>query len=711
MALKIAKQASFQLAKCRVSPSDNCIIFEGNEQESCVSLQPKFIEVLDYLARHYPKVVTREELIDAVWEGNRYVGSKALTNAIWHLRQQLGAATDDEPVIETVRKAGYRLLIAPEFDVADLVSEPDLLLQAQERLEQSHSLNRRIIYGFSVLLLVLLSVLVTHLYQDSVRYVPTERQQLTSDAGAELYPVVSPDGRWLVYGAKGGEGNHSLYLKDLHTPADSPKRLTASDSSELRAVWSIDGASLYYPSFDKRLGCQLHRLELNSNEARAIAPCSSNNSALDMAPSGDRLAYISGHEKNKPSGLYFLALETGAKPSRYSCVEDCSYRDRDLAFSPDGRYMAIARRFGNISEDIFVVELSTGVEHRLTRGFEDIRGITWHKDSDRLVFSSENSGIRNGYIVSLVNQHVQSLSVEGMSYPRFIPDSTELVYANYMKDYQITVLGLEQSVATAPFPLLQTEYSYRNPDYSAVAKRIVYVSNETGFNEIWSASPDGSDRRQHTDLKRRVAYPSWSHDGTKVAFLAPDDKSEGNKIHVLDLNANTITILTSSYLDHERPSWGWQDHYVLASTSDGLTQFYLDNRRPTPVGLIDVRIARPIDENTLLLTRPGFKGLWRISLSEPSQVESVISGEAFFERYNWVVTAKGVYFRQSHSSYQQIVFWRFSTELLTPIIKLPPYTIPRGGSLTYLPQAHSLLLTQSENYKRDVIRLQHKLLL
>ncbi|MGS0730350.1 winged helix-turn-helix domain-containing protein, partial [Shewanella sp. 0m-11] len=83
---EIKKEAIFRLGLCEVNPSDNSLNFFDaaltDEPSNKVSIQPKFIEVLSYLARQYPKVVTREELIDNIWEGNSYVGSKALTNAI-----------------------------------------------------------------------------------------------------------------------------------------------------------------------------------------------------------------------------------------------------------------------------------------------------------------------------------------------------------------------------------------------------------------------------------------------------------------------------------------------------------------------------------------------------------------------------------------------------------------------------------------------------
>ncbi|GIU44215.1 winged helix-turn-helix domain-containing protein [Shewanella algidipiscicola] len=728
--MAVVKELGFKLGRCEVSPLGHSLVFspETPGQDAMqVSLQPKFIDVLCYLAQHYPNVVTRGALIDAIWDGNRYVGAKALTNAIWHLRKQLSPVANGQEIIETVRKSGYRLLIAPEFNPEDVADKPDLLQQTQEQVTRLKRGYRQGLLAAAVLVLLLTGFTTWHLYHDEAHFIPTTKKQLTTATDAELFPNVSPDGRWLVYGSRGNDQSYSLYLKDLNALSDTPKRLTSVNSAEIRAVWSPDGNTLYYPSqHSTTRQCHIMQLTIESGEVTPLAPCNSFNTALDLAPDGDQLAYIWLAEGDESSGIYTLALESlGSQPQRLSCQQDCLHRDRDLAYSPDGRWMAIARRFGNISEDIFLRDLSSQQELRLTTGLEDIRGLSWHHDSERLVFSTENSGVRNGYIVDIDDKQIQPLDVEGMSYPRFIPERSELVYANYIRDHQISLLALDQSIPTTPFSLLNVEYSYRNPSYSASRQRIAYVSNQTGFNEVWSVNTQGGDIRQHTQLKRRVAYPSWSHDGSKIAFLAPDDKNEGNKIHVLNLDTGSIAILATPYLDHNRPSWGWDNETVFANTLDGITEFYLDNRPPKVLSSLNMRLGQSITADKLVFTRLDKAGLWALALEETeaplsdeprrssttSKLELLLGGDKFNEGYNWVATEKGVYYRANHSDHQLVNFWRFNTNLVTPIIKLPPTVIPRAGSMAYIADSHSLLLTQSQNSKRDVIKLQHRLLL
>ena len=77
-------------------------------------LTPKAFAVLRYLVTHPGRVVTRDELWQAVWPG-LVVGEAALNVCIRELRQVLGDDPQAPQFIETVHRRGYRF-IGPEPD-------------------------------------------------------------------------------------------------------------------------------------------------------------------------------------------------------------------------------------------------------------------------------------------------------------------------------------------------------------------------------------------------------------------------------------------------------------------------------------------------------------------------------------------------------------------------------------------------------------------
>src|SRR5882757_8357165 len=75
--------------------------------DSPVSLTPKAFDVLLFLAQNPNRLVTKEELLQAVW-GDTFVEEGNLTQYISHLRKALGANSEDTRLIVTIARKGYQ---------------------------------------------------------------------------------------------------------------------------------------------------------------------------------------------------------------------------------------------------------------------------------------------------------------------------------------------------------------------------------------------------------------------------------------------------------------------------------------------------------------------------------------------------------------------------------------------------------------------------
>jgi DNA-binding winged helix-turn-helix (wHTH) protein/hemoglobin-like flavoprotein len=83
-----------------------------------VPVQPKVLDVLLYLLRHRDRVVTRDEIFDAVWS-DVVVGPASLSRAIREVRKALG--DDGRNMVKTVPGHGFRF-VAPADDLPVAVS-------------------------------------------------------------------------------------------------------------------------------------------------------------------------------------------------------------------------------------------------------------------------------------------------------------------------------------------------------------------------------------------------------------------------------------------------------------------------------------------------------------------------------------------------------------------------------------------------------------
>jgi predicted ATPase/DNA-binding winged helix-turn-helix (wHTH) protein len=78
-------------------------------EEQTIPLQPKHISVLTYLVERHGQLVTKSQLLDAVWR-RRYVSEGVLKGCVTELRKALGDDPQRPRYIETVARRGYRFI-------------------------------------------------------------------------------------------------------------------------------------------------------------------------------------------------------------------------------------------------------------------------------------------------------------------------------------------------------------------------------------------------------------------------------------------------------------------------------------------------------------------------------------------------------------------------------------------------------------------------
>lgn len=101
--LRFGGTSMIQIDDLIIDPDEEKIIYLGKE----IELKGKPFEVLTHLARHSDQIVSKEQLLDAIWEEPELVTPNVIEVAINQIRQKM-----DKPLgistIETVRRRGYR---------------------------------------------------------------------------------------------------------------------------------------------------------------------------------------------------------------------------------------------------------------------------------------------------------------------------------------------------------------------------------------------------------------------------------------------------------------------------------------------------------------------------------------------------------------------------------------------------------------------------
>jgi Tol biopolymer transport system component len=112
----------------------------------------------------------------------------------------------------------------------------------------------------------------------------------------------------------------------------------------------------------------------------------------------------------------------------------------------------------------------------------------------------------------------------------------------------------------------------RNPTWSPDGTQIAFMSNRDGRNQIWSIRPDGSGVRRLTAFGGGAgSYNHWSHDGSKLIF--EDQLSDESKLFVFDPHvewSDQTPRVISAVVEPGRyfSEWSWSpDDQQLAGTA------------------------------------------------------------------------------------------------------------------------------------------------
>jgi pimeloyl-ACP methyl ester carboxylesterase/DNA-binding winged helix-turn-helix (wHTH) protein len=142
--------------------------FELRRAGRRVPVEPQVFDVLAYLVSHRDRVVSKDELKDAVW-GGRFVAETAVTSRIKQVRRALGDDGQTQGVVRTVHGRGYRF-VAPVQDrdvVHPAAPRPSSGAQAPIRYTVSDGLHIAYqVSGGGDRDIVLIPGFISHLEQD-----------------------------------------------------------------------------------------------------------------------------------------------------------------------------------------------------------------------------------------------------------------------------------------------------------------------------------------------------------------------------------------------------------------------------------------------------------------------------------------------------------------------------------------------------------------
>jgi DNA-binding winged helix-turn-helix (wHTH) protein/TolB-like protein len=254
-----------------------------------LSIEPKAFRVLLFLLHNPQKLITKEELLNAIW-GDTAVTEGSLSRCIWLLRSVLGDDIRSPRYIETVPTRGYRFVAAVEehvessesaiAPVAPGESEPS---ETAVRDQRTKTLSRRRIWMSATALMLILIAGVAR----SVFLHRSRAPRIHSLAVIPLRNLSSdPNTEYFAIGMTEGLSSELAVIPGLQVVSDSSAKQVQNNPESLTetahklgvdaivagsVLRSTDKVSIDVLLFDARLNHQLWRARFEDAPANVTA--------------------------------------------------------------------------------------------------------------------------------------------------------------------------------------------------------------------------------------------------------------------------------------------------------------------------------------------------------------------------------------------------------------------------------------------------------
>jgi Tol biopolymer transport system component len=183
--------------------------------------------------------------------------------------------------------------------------------------------------------------------------------------------------------------------------------------------------------------------------------------------------------------------------------------------SPDGKAVLVSAQ-ENDNRDIWMHDVERGTRTRMTFGPENDWTSMWMDGGKNIAFTNGSAQGNNTYVKPADGSREPELFLEG--YELAVRDGMDLMaFAYFDQDNGDGLYYRPVDGSAEPQPFLQTKAIEQGPQLSPDGRHIVYMSNESGANEVYLTTfPDGAGKWQVSTSGG--AWPRWSRNGEEILY-------------------------------------------------------------------------------------------------------------------------------------------------------------------------------------------------
>jgi TolB protein len=194
-------------------------------------------------------------------------------------------------------------------------------------------------------------------------------------------------------------------------------------------------------------------------------------------------------------------------------------------------------------------------------------------DGRYLAYTSYTSGRPTLYIKNLADNTIASVVKNGVSVDPGWRNASEVATTlSFEGDQEIYLVRADGSITKR---ITNSRGIDVSPTFSPDGSRMAFVSSRNGLPQIFIQNVQSGAVKRLTFSGRYNTQPSWSPDGDKIAYTTWEKSGEIN-IFVINADGSGLKRLTSGARENESPSWSPDGSMIVfASNRQGGKRLYV----------------------------------------------------------------------------------------------------------------------------------------
>lgn len=664
----------------------------SRNDEQVTKLDPKVAELLCFFLQHPNQVLTKQELLDKVWQG-AVVTDNSLSWALSQLRKSLGDKAAEPVFIKTLPKKGYQFL--PRVSKIKVATpEPEIIELQKPKWQQP----KFIAVAAGVLLVaVLLGVLNS---EPETPLPPLSNiRTLTNLDGLEEDPMVSPSGQHLMFRHKALDSTQfKLYIHpNYHQGKRQFINVANDDWNYLHMTWSSKENELFAVRSQTNMGlvdCEVVKLTLTEDWSIAnqqpLTTCHPVSATKIAFQASNNILFFTDKRLDNNFAVYRMDLTTD-KILQVTDAPLDGLGDHYISLHPSEKQLLILRDSYWANTEFRSYQIDNGKQASLLT-------------VPSRYYSADFGSQQNSLWLTWGNQTL-------INYDYKTKQRKDLLSTSFGWNYNLSPTHAQQALFTVAdanagdLQLLQgetletwkTQDTERRPALAPDGKTLAYISNQSGLPQIWL-----KDMEQQTSYQlsqeaefREFSNLIWSPSGNWLLVTFQ------NRIQAYNLQKELLVDITEFEHNVFYPGFSQDGNTIYFSTviDDVWQTFQLPFKKQTtlvtPLLPEPAWLTRQLPNGRLVFSKPHQSGLFIFNPADQSVQEWIAD---FPANDYWQLTRNHIYYRQTipEKVLMKSPIDEFDPE---PVKELNPYvselfTLDRNGT--------TFLFESQQRYQSDI---------